>query len=246
MKEMNHIFRLSKLNARPKNLLIIAEPGSGKTALSKAFVRSAHGDNLDQETIIACAQMPAVPTEKGVMLAILESLGVDFVSNHTMNSLLQVFRNIVTETDVRMIIFDEFNNLLAAGKSRILGSLNLLKWIGNEFQIPIIALGTSVSNLLLTYDAQFKERYRQSSLEVWSDGEDFRNFIFTYLDELPGTEFRELTDPLFKTLLIKTSRTTNDIVSVLSHSAYEHYTERKQHSFYDVVKDVSHRNGYLT
>ena len=242
---MHHIFRMSKFNTRPKNLLIIADAGAGKTALSNAFTQSIIEEGAGNSQKLVLFQMPPVPSEKAIMFALLDKMGVDFVSNHTLENLKAVFCNVARDTGLSLILFDEFNNLLAAPKNKILGSMNLLKWIGNELHIPIIALGTKASNRLLTYDKQFTQRYRVSGIGTWEDGDDFRSFVHTYLEQLPGTELRTLTNSVFKILLASTSRTTNDIITVLSHSAFEQYTDRQEESFPIIVKEVAAREGYL-
>lgn len=245
MGEMSHVHKMSKLNSRPRNLLIIALAGAGKTALVSAFLKEHGATGHDNRNLIVSIQMPAVATEKGVMLALLEEFNIDFVRTHTLESLTKVFRTIAKETGLSLIIIDEFNNLFAAPKNKVLGILNILKWIGNEFHIPIVALGTKVSNRLLTYDSQFRERYKVSTIEAWSDGENFRNFVFTFLEQLPGKDARELDERTFKLLLSLTSRTTNDVISILSHSAYEHYNGPKNKKFNTVLKYVAKRDGYL-
>ncbi|PHR57995.1 MAG: hypothetical protein COA43_11515 [Robiginitomaculum sp.] len=182
LREMEHILRLSKLNKRPKNLLITADAGCGKTAVADTFIKSARA-NLDDTNSPTTAQivgmqMPAMPTESDIMLELLSKMGVDFVGKKSQAHLLSVLRNISGAAGLKLIVIDEFHNLMATSKMKILSSLNFLKWIGNELKVPIIALGTNSCQLLLPYDNQFSERYKQAFLPVWSDGDDFRNFIF--------------------------------------------------------------------
>ena len=245
MGEMDHVHKMSKLNSRPRNLLIIALAGAGKTALINAFLSEQRKHNANNRSKIVSVQMPAVATEKGFMMEMLEQFNVDFVGTHTLANLNKIFKTIALETGLSLIVIDEFNNLFAAPKNKVLGILNILKWIGNEFHIPIVAVGTKVSNRLLTYDSQFKERYKVSTIDAWSDGENFRNFVFTYLEQLPGKDIRELDEKTFKLLLSLTSRTTNDVVSILSHSAYEHFSGNSRRKFNTVLKAVAKRDGYL-
>ena len=73
LDEMHHIFRMSKFNTRPKNLLIIADAGAGKTALSNAFTQSIVEEGAGNSQKLVLFQMPPVPSEKAIMFALLDN-----------------------------------------------------------------------------------------------------------------------------------------------------------------------------
>lgn len=45
-------------------------------------------------------------------------------------------------TDVRLLVIDELHNLLSGSPGQQRRLLNLLRWLGNELQIPLVAVGT--------------------------------------------------------------------------------------------------------
>ena len=44
--------------------------------------------------------------------------------------------------EVRMLVIDELHNILSGARNQQRRLLNLLRWLGNELQIPLVGVGT--------------------------------------------------------------------------------------------------------
>ena len=60
---------------------------------------------------------------------------------------------------VRMIVIDELHNMLSAHGRQQHQLLNLLRWLGNELQIPLVCIGTREAYLALRTDDQLENRF---------------------------------------------------------------------------------------
>lgn len=74
---------------------------------------------------------------------------------------------------VRMLVIDELQNVLCGTASRQRELLSLLRYIGNELRLPIVALGTKDAWLALRLDDQLENRFQPFLLP--KSGDDVEN-----------------------------------------------------------------------
>ena len=68
-----------------------------------------------------------------------------------------------------MIVIDEIHNILAGPKKMQLEFLNVLRFLGNSLQIPLVCVGTKDAYLAIRNDAQLENRFEPFILPVWKN-----------------------------------------------------------------------------
>ena len=78
-------------------------------------------------------------------------------------------------TRVNLLIIDEVHNLLAGAQVQQRRMLNLLRWLGNELQIPLVAVGTAEALHAIQSDDQLANRFEPIGLPPWQEGRSIGN-----------------------------------------------------------------------
>ena len=80
-------------------------------------------------------------------------------------------------TGVRLLVIDEVQNLLSGSRLQQRRLLNLLRWLGNELQIPLVAVGTAEALHAIQSDDQLANRFTPFGLPPWKyDGKSICGF----------------------------------------------------------------------
>jgi GTPase SAR1 family protein len=135
------------------NLLIVGDTNAGKTMLANRFVQlHPAADNPDGGAAIVpvlAIQAPPGPDENRFYNTILEALFAPYNPRERVaQKQVQVLR-ILKQIGVRMLIIDEVHNVLTGPVTKQRQFLNVLKYLGNDLQIPLVGLGTKEASLNL-------------------------------------------------------------------------------------------------
>lgn len=95
----------------------------------------------------------------------------------------------------RMLVVDELHNILSGTPAQQRRLLNLIRWLGNELQIPLIGVGTVEALRAIQSDDQLANRFEPFALPLWSDDDDFRRLLNTLEAVLPLRKRSDLDDP---------------------------------------------------
>ena len=143
--KLDELLRLPKTHRMP-NLLIVAETNNGKTALISHFVHQHPAQLSAPRTIsripVMAVQAPPVPDERRFYQAILTLAYAPFRPSHNVAQLQSEALRLLATLKVRLLIIDEIHHLLGGPLLRQRSFLNVIKYLGNELQIPIVAAGT--------------------------------------------------------------------------------------------------------
>jgi hypothetical protein len=78
--------------------------------------------------------------------------------------------SLLREMGVRMLVIDEFHNVLAGRGETRREFLNLLRFLGNELHIPLVGVGTGEAYLAVRSDDQLENRFEPFVLPLWEVG----------------------------------------------------------------------------
>src|SRR5712675_757970 len=115
-------------------------------------------------------QMPPAPDERRFFSAILEALGAPDRLNDRLSTKQDTAVRMMRATGVRMLVIDEVHNLLSGTRDQQRRVLNLLRWLGNELQIPLVAVGTVEALHAVQSDDQLANRFEPIGLPPWRHG----------------------------------------------------------------------------
>lgn len=183
---------------RMPNLLIVGDTNAGKTMLANRFVQlHPADDNPDGDAVIVpvlVVQAPPGPEESRFYNAILEALfAPSNPRERVAQKQVQVLR-ILKQIGLRILIIDEVHNVLTGPVNKQRQFLNVLKYLGNDLQIPLVGLGTKEALRAIQADPQLANRFEPAALPRWRLNQEFQMLLASFEQALPLREPSRLAD----------------------------------------------------
>ena len=220
--------KLDDLLTHPKthrmpNLLIVGNTNAGKTMLANRFVQLHPADDHPQgDAVIVpvlAIQAPPGPDEGRFYNAILEVLFAPYNPRERVaQKQIQVLR-ILKQIGLRMLIIDEVHNVLTGPVTKQRQFLNVLKYLGNDLQIPLVGLGTPEALRAVQADPQLANRFEPAALPPWQLNQEFQMLLASFERTLPLREPSRLAEEQMARHLFALSEGSLGELSVLLTSA---------------------------
>lgn len=186
--------RLETLLSHPKshrmpNLLIIGDTNNGKTMLVQRFCnRHKPEDNLDGEAAIVPVlfmQAPPVPDESRFYNAILELLFAPYKSGDRADRKQFQAIKLLRAVGLKMLVIDEIHHILAGNMTKQRAFLNVIKYLGNELEVPIVGVGTRDAFRAIQTDPQLSNRFDRVMLPLWANDDEYLRLLTTFERAIP-------------------------------------------------------------
>ncbi|MDC5448915.1 TniB family NTP-binding protein [Acinetobacter baumannii] len=188
LKELDKLMRMPKIHRMP-NLLLIGDTNNGKTMLIKRFEKlNPSSDNVNGEGInipVMVIQAPPKPDESRLYNIILDSLFAHYKQNDRVDKKLFQVIHLLKYIGLKVLIIDEIHHLLAGSLEKQRGFLNVIKYLGNELQIPIVGVGTEAAKRSIATDPQLSNRFKPVELPLWKNDEEFLRLLASFEQMLP-------------------------------------------------------------
>jgi hypothetical protein len=243
--KLDELLRLPKTHRMP-NLLIVAETNNGKTALISHFVHQHPAQLSAPRTIsripVMAVQAPPVPDERRFYQAILTLAYAPFRPSHNVAQLQSEALRLLATLKVRLLIIDEIHHLLGGPLLRQRSFLNVIKYLGNELQIPIVAAGTDDAFNAIQTDPQLANRFEPMVLPRWTMNEEYLRLLASFEVALPLAEPSGLLEPALATKILTLSGGTIGEISALLCRAALLAIERGSERITDTLLDAC---GYV-
>ena len=211
---------------RMPNLLVVGPTNNGKTMIVEKFRRDHPGtkasdaDDGVARVPVLKVQMPAGPDERRFFGAILEELGMDQWRGESVAARQTAAVRLMRATDVRLLVIDELHNLLSGSRLQQRRLLNLLRWLGNELQIPLVGVGTAEALRAIRSDDQLVNRFEPIALPLWRDDEAYRRLLGTLEALLPLRKPSGLIHPVLASRILSQSEgVLGEIVAIVTRAA---------------------------
>ena len=206
--------RLEDLLTHPKshrmpNLLIVGDTNNGKTMLVERF-HSLHQASDQPEGVavsvpVLVVQAPPVPDEGRFYNAILELLFAPYKpADRVDKKQFQVIK-LLKQVGLKMLIIDEVHHILAGNLNRQKSFLNVIKYLGNELEVPIVGVGTRDAYRAIQTDPQLANRFEPAVLPRWEFDEFFLRLLISFERMLPLKQASNLHETTLATRLISLS-----------------------------------------
>lgn len=213
---------------RMPNLLLVGQTNNGKTMIVEKFRRGhapveAHdADGRVANIPVLKIQMPAGPDERRFFAAILDELGMGQWPRDHLAAQQSTAVTLMRATGVRMLIIDELHNVLAGARNQQRRLLNLLRWMGNELQIPLVGVGTAEALRAIRSDDQLANRFEPLPLPLWTEDEAYRRLLGTLEALLPLRKASGLVEPtIARAILTRSEGVLGEIVTIVTRAAAE-------------------------
>jgi hypothetical protein len=209
------------------NLLLFGPTNNGKTMIVEKFRRTHQGtaayttESGTAHVPVLRVQMPAGPDEPRFFGAILDALSFPhMLSDRGVSKRQEAAVRMMLETRVALLIIDEVHNLLSGSRLQQRRLLNLLRWLGNELQIPLIAVGTAEALHAIQSDDQLTNRFEPMPLPKWKGGKEYEQLLRTLEAVLPLRRPSQLSDPpLAGKILSASEGILGEVISIVTRAA---------------------------
>lgn len=196
--------RLESLLMHPKshrmpNLLVVGDTNNGKTMLVKRFCkRHPADDNKEGEAAkvpVLYVQAPPVPDEGRFYNSILELLFAPYKPSDRVDRKQYQALKLMRAVGLRMLVIDEIHHILAGTLTRQKVFLNVIKFLGNELEIPIVGVGTRDAFRAIQTDLQLSNRFERAVLPRWKNDDDYIRLLMTFERMIPLRNPSRMDDP---------------------------------------------------
>lgn len=197
------IDRLENLLTHPKshrmpNLLIIGDTNNGKTMLVQRFCnRHKPEDNPDGDAAVVpvlYVQAPPIPDESRFYNAILELLFAPYKPGDRADRKQFQAIKLLRTVGLKMLVIDEIHHILAGTMSKQKAFLNVIKYLGNELEVPIVGVGTRDAFRAIQTDLQLSNRFDHALLPRWDNDDEYLRLLVTFERAIPLRQPSNLVD----------------------------------------------------
>ncbi|WP_333797968.1 TniB family NTP-binding protein [Rheinheimera sp.] len=196
MKLLDDLLQHPRVNRMP-NIVLVGDTNNGKSTLVKRFCQqNPASDNPNGDAVVAPVmyiQAPPVPDEGRFYNAILDSLFAPYKPSERVDKKQFQVLKLLRYAQLKILVVDEIHQILAGSTHRQRAFLNVLKYLSNELQISIVAVGTKDALRALQTEPQLANRFRPIQIPRWRLDADFKRLLASFEAVLPLREPSGLT-----------------------------------------------------
>lgn len=183
---------------RMPNMLLVGETNNGKTVLVNRFCKRHQPYLLEERNGIIYPvlyiQAPPIPDEKRFYNIILDKIAAPFRLNDRVEKKQFQVIEMFSTMNIKMLIIDEIHHILAGSQSKQRAFLNVIKFMANELQIVITAVGTKEAFNALSTDPQLSNRFDPFIIPKWDMNDEFLRLLTSFEAVLPLKERSNLIE----------------------------------------------------
>lgn len=219
VRRLEEVLRHPKVHRMP-NILLLGESNNGKTMLAARFAQRYRTANDPSKVRVLTVQAPATPDENRFYAGILEALNAPYRPQETAGRRQIQVLHLLRSIGLEMLLIDEVHHVLAGHYAKQRQFLNVLKYLGNELQIPLVGIGTLDALRAMNTDPQIANRFEPLAIPKWVWGQEFRMLLASFERVLPLREPSHLaSEALGRRLLELSEGTIGALSSLLNRAA---------------------------
>lgn len=193
------------VSARPKCMLLIGDPGTGKSMILSEIVRrySVKPDTRGGDVPVVDVNLAGSTELRAMFSRILRKLDSPHSISDRPVSLYEQTICTLRVRNARVVLIDELHNLLLT-KSKLEESMSAIRDLSN-LPISLVCCGTSAARACVSADPQLKDRFRCHVLSAWKLDDATRSIVATLEARLPLKEPSGLASREFLPTLVQMS-----------------------------------------
>lgn len=205
---------------RTMGLLITGEVGAGKTTLAKLIKRNYLVPEGSNEVPVVMITLTGSRHMRTVYGRILDALHGPVKTSHHTSDRERVTLRLLRTVRCRGLIVDEVQDVLAGSRNEQRRTLDGLKFIMNEAQLPVIATGTPAAAEAFRTDQHMEKRFYPLNLPTWSVGPELASLLDSVSRIIPLRRRSDLTNAGIMEFLVKEGGgCLHDMMMLVRHAA---------------------------
>lgn len=248
-KKANDVIKiLQKVMTQPKhhrmqNLLLIGNSNNGKTTIINEFYELYGQPEVNEagelHLPICMIESPPSANEKDLLVSIVNALQLPYRRSDTSGVLRIQVTNALRETHTKMLIIDEVHSMLTGTARQQRTIMNVLKFLCNSLQMPIVLCGTNEAVRILHTDPQHQSRFDVAELPLWQENSAFQYLVGSFERILPLKEPSNLAKSIEKLHLIHSISGGNlgNLKRLLNNCAIQAIEEGEEKITLDIIKN---------
>lgn len=222
IERLEWLLRLEKRRRMP-NMVLLGLTNNGKSTIIKRFISDhpmrTSPDGEYEEASVVYFEIPG-PQPARFYGCLLRALNSHRPLTRNLAPLENEALWLLDRCGTRMIIIDEIHNILTGNKDHRRAILNLVRFLGNTLQIPLVIVGTPDAAMVTQADDQTANRFEPFVLPTWTYGEDFLTLLDSFEGVLPLRKSSDLSNPILaRKILTMSDGILGEMVTVLSRAA---------------------------
>lgn len=240
--ELESLLAMGK-QTRPRNLLIIGEPNSGKSTIFEQF-GNRHPINTDPEAEVSSApvisiECPDSPDRDALCIWLLEAVFARYKVQDKFEAkfaqVVKIYRNL----GVQVLLIDEIHNALTGTLQQQRLFLSCLKRFSNMTKIRIAAAGIEKATLLLAVDDQMTSRFKPIRMPTWKPSNATGTLLTTLENRTPLRKASDLKSPkMMGALHRRAEGSLGDIIDLVRECAVAAIRNKQERITAELVKDL--------
>lgn len=195
MKKMEDLMNYPRCSRMP-NLLLIGDSNNGKTVILQRFNMRHEPFIRDEKVInqVLLIQAPPEPDEKRFYNSILDKLYAPYKTTERIEQRQNRVINLLRKLETKILIIDEIHHVLAGQTTKQRLFLNVIKYLSNELQIPIVCAGTREAFNAIQTDPQLANRFEPKVLPKWTNDIELKRLLKSFESRIPLKNESYLTE----------------------------------------------------
>jgi hypothetical protein len=199
LKRMQRLFDTSKRMRMP-NMALLGGPGFGKTHILEKFMSlhpgSDHPDGRRSYAPVIGIEAPPAADSKALLQRFLRVLCVPYRKSASDESLQSALVREMTTCSTRLVIIDEFHDILTGSNKKQREMLSRIKDLSNASRVPIVIAGLPTIQMALHADDQLRDRFEPFALKAWKvDDPEYLRLLASFEELIPLPKPSNLSNP---------------------------------------------------
>ncbi len=188
MDHLEELYHYPRIDRMP-NMLLVGASNNGKTQILKRFLAQHPSDQNskgDYSIIpVVMVEAPSAPAISELYDRIFAAINQPYSPRMVVREKEQILFAVLQKVNLKMLLIDEIQHLIAGGQTRQREFRNALKSLGNMLRISIVGAGVEEAFNAFNTDPQLSNRFEPQFLPKWKLDNEFGALLNTLERRMP-------------------------------------------------------------